>query len=164
MKLSQFLRKLFPCVISLELKSVCAVLSKECHFCQFSYRVWRVDLYNLTSKLSGNALGIWICGCRCILESSGSQNSGCTQYQKPQNQRVQKVMSQRSAGLCTRCTRVNAFPDFPKVALVLPNFQINNLLLDRIKSKRTFVLGAPMLVQKNCQANDFPYGGKLQAI
>ena len=29
-------------------------------------------------KLSGNALGIWICGCRCILESSGSENSGCT--------------------------------------------------------------------------------------
>ena len=28
--------------------------------------------------LSGNALGIWICGCRCILEISGSQNSGCT--------------------------------------------------------------------------------------
>ena len=25
-----------------------------------------------------NALGFWICGCRCILESSGSQNSGCT--------------------------------------------------------------------------------------
>ena len=25
--------------------------------------------------VSGNALGIWICGCRCILESSGSQNS-----------------------------------------------------------------------------------------
>ena len=27
---------------------------------------------------AGNALGIWICGCRCILESSGSQNCGCT--------------------------------------------------------------------------------------
>ena len=27
---------------------------------------------------TGNALGIWIFGCRCILESSGSQNSGCT--------------------------------------------------------------------------------------
>ena len=27
--------------------------------------------------LSGNALEFWICGCRCILESSGSQNSGC---------------------------------------------------------------------------------------
>ena len=27
---------------------------------------------------SGNALEIWICWCRCILESSGSQNSGCT--------------------------------------------------------------------------------------
>ena len=25
----------------------------------------------------------------------------------PQNQRVQKVMSQRSAGSCTRCTRAN---------------------------------------------------------
>ena len=59
--------------------------------------------------LPGNALGIWICGCRCILESSGSQNSGCTQYQKPQNQPVQKMMSQISAGLCTRCTLANAF-------------------------------------------------------
>ena len=29
-------------------------------------------------EYSGNALGIWICGCRCILESSGYQNSGCT--------------------------------------------------------------------------------------
>ena len=27
-------------------------------------------------------------------------------------QRVQKVMSQRSAGSCTRCTRSNAFPDW----------------------------------------------------
>ena len=27
--------------------------------------------------ISGNALEIWICGCRCILESSGSQKSGC---------------------------------------------------------------------------------------
>ena len=26
----------------------------------------------------GNALGFWICQCRCILESSGSQISGCT--------------------------------------------------------------------------------------
>ena len=32
----------------------------------------------LLSIYPGNALGIWICGCRCILESSGSQNSGCT--------------------------------------------------------------------------------------
>ena len=31
---------------------------------------------------------------------------------KPQNQQVQKVMSQRSEGLWTRCTRSNAFPDF----------------------------------------------------
>ena len=28
--------------------------------------------------VKGNALGIWICGCKCILASSGSQNSGCT--------------------------------------------------------------------------------------
>ena len=27
---------------------------------------------------TGSALGFWICGCTCILESSGSQNSGCT--------------------------------------------------------------------------------------
>ena len=57
------------------------------------------------------ALGIWICRCRCILESSGSQNSGCTQYiLEASNQRVQMVMSQRSAGSCTCCTRANAFP------------------------------------------------------
>ena len=31
---------------------------------------------------SGNALGIWICGCRCILESSGSQNCRCTRSLK----------------------------------------------------------------------------------
>ena len=70
--------------------------------------------YYFTSikQISGNALGLWICGCRCFLESSWSQNSGCTQYQKPQNQRVQGVMSQRSAGSCTRCTRANAFPGY----------------------------------------------------
>ena len=32
------------------------------------------------------------------------------QYQKPQNQQVQRVMSQRSVGSCTRCTRADAFP------------------------------------------------------
>ena len=31
-----------------------------------------------TFEITGNALGFWICGCRCILESSESQNSGCT--------------------------------------------------------------------------------------
>ena len=35
----------------------------------------RLEIYRVKA---GNALGIWICGCRCILESSGSQNSGCT--------------------------------------------------------------------------------------
>ena len=31
--------------------------------------------YALKDKTpAGNALGIWICGCRCILASSGSQN------------------------------------------------------------------------------------------
>ncbi len=35
----------------------------------------------------------------------------CTQYLKPQNQRVQKVMSQRSAG---SCTHANAFPGMPQ--------------------------------------------------
>ena len=40
--------------------------------------------------ITGNALGIWICGCRCILESSGSlalahstrslKNSGCKRW------------------------------------------------------------------------------------
>ena len=33
------------------------------------------------------------------------------------NLRVQKVMSQRSAGSCTRCTRYNAFPDVHKYIL-----------------------------------------------
>ena len=39
---------------------------------------------NLSTKYprhtSGNALGIWICECRCILESSVSQNSGCKSW------------------------------------------------------------------------------------
>ena len=66
----------------------------------------RFFFYLLESGLSknyldkaGNASEMWICGCRCILESSGSQN-----------QRVQKVMSQRSAGSCTPCISANAFP------------------------------------------------------
>ena len=46
-----------------------------------------------------HALGIWICGCQ--------------QYLDPQNLQVQKVMSQRSTGLCTRCTRANAFLELP---------------------------------------------------
>ena len=33
--------------------------------------------FNLVKK-TGNELGIWICGCRYILESSASQTSGCT--------------------------------------------------------------------------------------
>ena len=86
-------------------------------FCTYAYiHHTKMDdtllVFHFTVVITRNALGIWICGCRCrcILESSRSQNSGCTQYQKPQNQRVQKVISQSSAGLCTRCTRVNAFP------------------------------------------------------
>ena len=47
--------------------------------CWFHCRDTVIDLANsCVTPLSGNALGIWICGCRCILESSGSQNSGCT--------------------------------------------------------------------------------------
>ena len=34
--------------------------------------------YVVQWTITGNALGIWVCGCRCIVESSGSQNSGCT--------------------------------------------------------------------------------------
>ena len=45
-----------------------------------------------------------------IKESSWPQNQWVHIVLKPQNQRVQKVMSQRSAGSCTRCTRANAFP------------------------------------------------------
>ena len=41
--------------------------------------VWKICIWSQKLRdVSGNALGIWICGCRCILESSGSQNSGCT--------------------------------------------------------------------------------------
>ena len=84
--------------------------------------------FGATQRNIGNALGISICGCRCILESSGSQNRGCTYYQKPQNQRVQKVMSQRSAGLCTRCTRANAFPVIHDLGVIL--YQINQNVCD----------------------------------
>ena len=31
-------------------------------------------------------------------------------FEKPQNPRVQKAMSQRSTGSCTHCTRANEFP------------------------------------------------------
>ena len=80
--------KFFPCPI----------------FLFFISHTWTEEFRQIFEiKDPGNALGIWICGCRCILECFGSQNSGCIQYQKPQNQRVQKVMSQRSAGSCTRC-------------------------------------------------------------
>ena len=47
----------------------------------FIYRAWNIVtpfIYPKVEAMSGNALGIWICGCSCILESSGSQNSGCT--------------------------------------------------------------------------------------
>ena len=44
-------------------------------------------------KSSGNALGIWICGCRCILESFRSQNQQVHIVLEASNQRVQKVMS-----------------------------------------------------------------------
>ena len=42
----------------------------------------------------------------------GSAGSVCSieESSGPQNLRVQKVMSQRSTGLCTRCIRANAFP------------------------------------------------------
>ena len=73
-----------------------------------SFRYLEVQGFHMIYH-SGNALGFWICGCRCILESSWSQYSGRTQYQKSQNQQVQMVISQRSAGLCTRCTPANAF-------------------------------------------------------
>ena len=78
-------------VFSPWVKNSCSFDLKQLLFCSTYYK----GDYCLSP---GNALGIWICGCRCILESSGSQNSGCIQYYKPQNQRVQKVMSQRSAG------------------------------------------------------------------
>ena len=42
------------------------------------------------------------------LKTAGAHS---TKSQKPQNQRVQKVMSQSSAGSWTRCARSNAFPE-----------------------------------------------------
>ena len=44
------------------------------YVCTFVNNIYRAK----QTWMSGNALGFWICGCRCILESSGSQNSGCT--------------------------------------------------------------------------------------
>ena len=56
--------------------------------CQFKYYVSMfltffrpTHLISISSYLptySGNALEIWIWGCRCILKSSGFQNSRCT--------------------------------------------------------------------------------------
>ena len=38
-------------------------------------RIRILEFFDLTIDfLAGNVLGIWICGCRCILESPGSQN------------------------------------------------------------------------------------------
>ena len=91
--------------------------------------------------LSGNALEFWICGCRCILESSGSQNSRSTQNQKPQNQRVQKMMSQRFAGSCTCCTCSNAFPESKKMKRIIIIYA-SNVILDpqgRNEKKNNFV-------------------------
>jgi NAD(P)-dependent dehydrogenase (short-subunit alcohol dehydrogenase family) len=42
---------------------------------QAAYAASKVRMFSYNA---GNALGIWICGCRCILESSGYQNIGCT--------------------------------------------------------------------------------------
>jgi hypothetical protein len=56
-----------------------------------------------------NSKKFWAQGMR---EKFGSAGAVCSikESSGPQNQRVQKVMSQRSAGSCTLCTRANAFP------------------------------------------------------
>ena len=74
----------------------------------------KIDLRILMTFIyiyTGNVLGIWIWGCRCILQSSGYQNQRVHIVLEASNQRVQKVMSQRSACSCTPCTSANAFPD-----------------------------------------------------
>ena len=55
----------------------------------------------------------------CIKENSEPQNQWVHIVLKPQNQWVQKVMSKRSAGLCTRCTRPNAFPVNVKILMLI---------------------------------------------
>ena len=50
------------------------------HWDEFSFSIVTNNIWLLPKHccLSGNPLGIWICRCRCILESSEFQNSGCT--------------------------------------------------------------------------------------
>ena len=64
---------------------------------------------NKNCKSAENALGIWIFGCRYV-------HPGELWVSK---QRVQKVMSQRSVGSCTPCTRANAFPACPYLGLFM---------------------------------------------
>ena len=47
-------------------------------YCQYIQVTWGLISAGVAILYAENALGIWIFGCRCILESSGSQNSGCT--------------------------------------------------------------------------------------
>ena len=60
----------------------------------------------------GHALGIWICGCSLFykweLMASKLTRSHSTKSLKIISRK--KVISQRSAGLCTRCTCANVFP------------------------------------------------------
>ena len=80
--------------------------------------------------MSGHVLGIWICGCSLFYkrELRASKSAGAHSTKKPQNQRVKKVMSQRSAGLCTRYTRAKSFPVCNSVQLNL-NFQMYIILI-----------------------------------
>ena len=48
------------------------VVFKKCKY--FIFKVQLLCSTLLISGQTGNAFGIWICGCRCILECSGSQN------------------------------------------------------------------------------------------
>ena len=69
------------------------IVSKNCQYLRVAYD-GRACVRNLDLRLQSVLY---------IQESSG-----------PQNQWVQKVMSQRSAGSCTYCTRANAFPGWYK--------------------------------------------------
>ena len=57
----------------------------------------------------------------------------------PQNQRVQKVISQRSAGECTCCTRANTFPiRYSKKKSRWPRLKIEGGDIKKWKQKREY--------------------------
>ena len=83
-------------------------------------RILNFHIGKKSSVTTGHALEIWICGCSlfCRRDLWASKSVGFNStYLKPQNMRVQKLMSQRSMGLCTHCTRANAFLALAKLIL-----------------------------------------------